>query len=529
MRYLLAYLRICVLGGMSLGGCSEVIGVDGQGGSGGSGTGGSGGGGALKEVFPCTEQGIRDAVAQGGGPLAFDCDEGQVVVTSAPIAIDRDVVLEGAGDLTVDGNDTHEVFRVGDATVALRGFSIVGAAQGSGIDNQGTLTLTNVTVSGNRRAGITNGSESSDGASLTMVSSTVSENLETGIVNWGTLTLFNSTVSGNLGLNTREPERNGGILGIGAVEIRSSTLSGNAVWDIVAEGLVVIQGSIVDGGCGVADGGEIASSGYNIESSGDSCSFDEVTDQSSVSESNLKLEPLEDNGGPTQTHALGEDSVAIGRIPATDCALREDQRGVDRVEDEFCDVGAFEATFLASCADTPHGVEETRDCFTASLVEPGESCFSFAQSRLCQDGIFDPDYPACDHLSCAVAVCTAGQLRCAAVGEVVQRCADDRLSWVDSETCPARCSGGACVECVSNSDCPDQKTCGGCFYAFPCERFGTRSCTTRRFECSSNACELDSQSTSSEICGGDPEGRPCFDGTTLGCCTAGGACVPNCL
>ena len=39
MRYLLAYLQICVLGGMSLGGCSEVIGVDGQGGSGGSGTG----------------------------------------------------------------------------------------------------------------------------------------------------------------------------------------------------------------------------------------------------------------------------------------------------------------------------------------------------------------------------------------------------------------------------------------------------------------------------------------------------------
>ena len=32
--------------------------------------------------FPCTEQGIRNAIAEGGGPHTFNCDGAQSVVTS---------------------------------------------------------------------------------------------------------------------------------------------------------------------------------------------------------------------------------------------------------------------------------------------------------------------------------------------------------------------------------------------------------------------------------------------------------------
>jgi hypothetical protein len=50
---------------------------------------------------------------------------------------------------------------------------------------------------------------------------------------------------------------------------------------------------------------------------------------------------LADNGGPTQTHALSEDSIA--RNSATDNCLATDQRGETRnTSDGFCDVGAFE-------------------------------------------------------------------------------------------------------------------------------------------------------------------------------------------
>jgi hypothetical protein len=39
------------------------------------------------------------------------------------------------------------------------------------------------------------------------------------------------------------------------------------------------------------------------------------------------LGPLQDNGGPTMTHALGAGSVAIDVIPADICEVTEDQRG----------------------------------------------------------------------------------------------------------------------------------------------------------------------------------------------------------
>ena len=60
------------------------------------------------------------------------------------------------------------------------------------------------------------------------------------------------------------------------------------------------------------------------------------------------LGPLQDNGGPTMTHALGPGSVAIDHIPAVDCVdadgapLTTDQRGVTRPQGDACDVGAVE-------------------------------------------------------------------------------------------------------------------------------------------------------------------------------------------
>jgi hypothetical protein len=61
----------------------------------------------------------------------------------------------------------------------------------------------------------------------------------------------------------------------------------------------------------------------------------------------LNLGPLQDNGGPTMTHALLPGSVAIDHVPASMCLdengdpLTTDQRGFPR-DDSMCDVGAFE-------------------------------------------------------------------------------------------------------------------------------------------------------------------------------------------
>lgn len=55
-----------------------------------------------------------------------------------------------------------------------------------------------------------------------------------------------------------------------------------------------------------------------------------------------RLGPLQDNGGPTQTMALGPGSAAIGLVPAKDCSVDTDQRGVTRPQGARCDAGAYE-------------------------------------------------------------------------------------------------------------------------------------------------------------------------------------------
>jgi hypothetical protein len=92
----------------------------------------------------------------------------------------------------------------------------------------------------------------------------------------------------------------------------------------------------------------VTSNGYNIESPGNTCGFDQLTDLVNVTTEQLALGPLQDNGGPTETHALGAGSVAIDAIPEADCvdadgeALTTDQRGVTRPQGDACDVGAVE-------------------------------------------------------------------------------------------------------------------------------------------------------------------------------------------
>ena len=42
------------------------------------------------------------------------------------------------------------------------------------------------------------------------------------------------------------------------------------------------------------------------------------------------------------SHALLENSPAIDQIPAGNCVVSEDQRGIARPQNKLCDIGAFE-------------------------------------------------------------------------------------------------------------------------------------------------------------------------------------------
>lgn len=411
MRYLFGFVFACALGVSPLSGCSETGGDGGNGGSGGTGgtdqcegvtcedtecrtdgvcdptdgvcdytlvddgtacTNGEclDGVCAPAGAFPCTAEGIRDAIATGGGPHFFACD-GSTPVVTGEIIIDNDVVLDGQGKLTVDGDEQSRVFAVPDGVTAeLRGFTVTrGAVRGSsggGIQNKGTLTLVDTTVSRSSATcssscigglgiggGILNGLED---ATLTLVNSTVSGNTASfdgaGVWNSGTMTATNSTVSGND--TTRFGA--GGIYNMGMMMLVNGTVTGsNSGGEIGNSGTMTVKNSLVQGECSHDVPSDFTSAGYNVESPGDTCGFDQSTDQPNVSALQLNLGPLEDSGGPTETHEpgggeFGTDSVAIDQVPEADCVdadgapLRTDQRGEPRPAgpESECDVGSFE-------------------------------------------------------------------------------------------------------------------------------------------------------------------------------------------
>jgi hypothetical protein len=152
--------------------------------------------------------------------------------------------------------------------------------------------------------------------------------------------MTNCTVSGN----TTDHD-GGGILNLGGeLSLSNSTVADNVAGtsgSAVSGGVAEVTATTIDGDC---DGVSWTSNGYNIESPGDTCGFDHGTDLVNITEGQLDLGPLQDNGGPTMTHALGAGSVAIGHIPAVDCQVTEDQRGQPRPETggDACDVGSFE-------------------------------------------------------------------------------------------------------------------------------------------------------------------------------------------
>jgi CSLREA domain-containing protein len=239
---------------------------------------------------------------------------------------------------------------------------------GGGIFNLGTLTLTNSTVSGNNAGDDGGGVFNVTGGTAMLTSITVSGNNAGdgggGIRNSGTLTLTNSTVSGN-----NAGGNGGGIYNfLGTANSFNSTitenrsdagLNGTGVGGGVhndAAATFTFQNTILAGNfetqrvgnvfaptTGECDG-TITSSGNNLMKSYDTS---HCTIAGNPLLADPKLGPLQDNGGPTQTHALLTGSPAIDAGNPDGCRdnlgalLTTDQRSFPRPA-VGCDIGAFE-------------------------------------------------------------------------------------------------------------------------------------------------------------------------------------------
>ena len=343
---------------------------------------------------------LREAldVIANEGTITFDpgLAGGAIALTSGQLVVDKSVMIDGSSvpGLTVSGNNASRVFQIAAGiTVSMKDLTIsdgVGAPQGGGILNFGTLNLDTITVTNNTESssggaafdlgggGIYNG----DGATLNLTNSTVSNNSTLGQPGGGiygffnsTINVTNSTVSGNVAGDVA-----GGFRTLGNATIVNSTISGNTstAWHgggmFITDGTVTVLNSTIVGNNApggtaggffvgtfgpsaatlelqnsiVADNADfsclqgffgagtvtLTSLGNNVFT--DSTCAPVGSDQVVVS---TGVDGLADNGGPTLTHALLAGSPAINAGNTAVCPAT-DQRGVAR--DAACDVGAFE-------------------------------------------------------------------------------------------------------------------------------------------------------------------------------------------
>ncbi|HEX2908115.1 MAG TPA: choice-of-anchor Q domain-containing protein, partial [Phototrophicaceae bacterium] len=354
----------------------------------------------------CDEAGLNAAIAAGGSHT-FACGGPTTITVTATKTISTTLTLDGGGLLTISGGDARQIFTVsGGVTLTLQNLTLAhghaAANNGGAINNNGTVSLVNVTladnysafnggaifggimtftnsvVSGNQAA--SSGGAVSAGGQLNIANSIFSNNVANGIggaldgganrvnISGSTFTgnrttsgaggainqsgianIANTTFSGNTAATT------GGALSSSTtlnVNITNSTFynnqaaDGGSVYQSSTAGTVTIQDSILAGGNCIKNGGTFTTWTGNLSDSSCPGRIGAPTGLDTT---------LADNGGPTPTHQLLPGSNAIdaaltckyrstGTNPlfSDNTAITTDQRGANRLPP--CDIGAVEYT-----------------------------------------------------------------------------------------------------------------------------------------------------------------------------------------
>ena len=269
------------------------------------------------------------------------------------VLVNKSVTLSGgwnasftlqSGASTIDGQNSRQGIYVNnnsvttslDRFIITQGFS--SSDNGGGINNYGNITISNSSIQYN--------STSHRGG---------------GIFNWGNLMLNNTTVSNNsasiYGGGIHNDFNKNLILNNTTIVNNHSGNYGGGIYFDTSYGNVSLQNSILDGNTATSYGkdcyGNFMSNGYNLIGNNSDCTFNSTTGDlvgTSTNPIGPRLTPLQDNGGPTLTHALMEGSPAIdagnSATPGSggNVCLVTDQRGVSRTSGSRCDIGAYEGS-----------------------------------------------------------------------------------------------------------------------------------------------------------------------------------------
>ena len=287
---------------------------------------------------------LNDLTVQNGAPTRFGgcfymSTGAQLTLTRVVVKNCRASTFGGSGvggafyiffgsiltltDTTIAQNvsDTGGAIAIGHATATMNRTTISGNSAGSGggifSDSPSAVTLTNSTISGNiaTDSGGAMYFQGNSGSSLTLANVTIASNS-----------------SGRLGAVR--------MINAGLYKVKNSIIANST--DSVGA---------ASANCSTSNGGLITDLGNNLEFPGTACGFS----LASARRADPLLGALANNGGATQTHALGAGSPAIDAGDPATCLAPPvsgvDQRGFARPA--ACDIGAYEA---GGIAPTPPGV-----------------------------------------------------------------------------------------------------------------------------------------------------------------------------
>lgn len=332
----------------------------------------------------CTSAGssncsLRDALAaaaaKGAANITFDPHAfatPQTIALASGLTIASNTTINIMGPTTGSGatlktlvtvSGGGPVFSVGSSAIAsISGLTITGGSTqtaGGGILNNGILTVSNSTISGNNvPVPLGSGGGIENYGSMTLIDSTVTGNSVGltfqgcaicgvqggGIDNEGTLSIANSTVAGNtaflnLGSNpgiTDATVWGGGISNFGTLTMANSTVAGNSTSSFGAPGGdtdVYLSGSGIYGGVTMGTNNIISKNNSNgSEDDCDNGNCGETGVNGNIIGANALLAPLGNYGGPTQTMLSlpGSPAICAGVVADIPPGVTTDQRGFPR-------------------------------------------------------------------------------------------------------------------------------------------------------------------------------------------------------
>ena len=192
------------------------------------------------------DEAVNNAIATGGGTVTFACPAGTVIITNFEMNISiNTVTINGGGNVTIDANNGNRIAYInGGATLNLQNITLRNGASvfGGALYNDGTLSLSNVTVQ--------NSNASSQGGAIYNAAGRP-------------VTLTNSTFSNNTSGS------GGAIYTLGTANISTTTFTGSTCATAGA-------GSINNGGGNVRDGASTGCPGSVVLSVNVFCVGDEL-------------------------------------------------------------------------------------------------------------------------------------------------------------------------------------------------------------------------------------------------------------